>query len=47
MTAYVPGEGHSLQEHNIVLIRGGRVQDLPGVKHKVIRGKYDLPHVKK
>lgn len=47
VTAYVPGEGHSLQEHNIVLIRGGRVQDLPGVKHKVIRGKYDLPHVKK
>jgi len=46
-TAYIPGEGHNLQEHNIVLIRGGRVQDLPGVKTKVVRGKYDCAHVKK
>nr|CAG4646766.1 EOG090X0NTZ [Macrothrix elegans] len=45
MVAYVPGEGHSLQEHNIVLVRVGRVQDLPGVKLKCIRGKYDLGHV--
>ena len=47
VTAYIPGIGHNLQEHNIVLVRGGNVQDLPGVKHKVVRGKYDLPHVKK
>jgi small subunit ribosomal protein S12 len=39
---YIPGIGHSLQEHSIVLIRGGRVQDLPGVKYHIIRGKYDL-----
>ncbi len=39
---YIPGIGHSLQEHSIVLIRGGRVQDLPGVKYHLIRGKYDL-----
>ncbi|XP_076443191.1 small ribosomal subunit protein uS12m-like [Babylonia areolata] len=47
VTAYVPGEGHNLQEHSIVLVRGGRVPDLPGVKLKCIRGKYDLAHVKK
>lgn len=47
VTAYVPGEGHNLQEHSIVLVRGGKVQDLPGVKHKCVRGKYDLGHVKK
>lgn len=47
VTAYIPGEGHNLQEHSIVLVRGGRVQDLPGVKIKCIRGKYDLAHVKK
>ena len=47
ITAYIPGEGHNLQEHNIVLVRGGKMQDLPGVKHKVVRGKYDLAHVKK
>ena len=47
VTAYIPGEGHSLQEHHIVLVRGGKMQDLPGVKHKCVRGKYDLPHVKK
>lgn len=39
---YIPGIGHNLQEHSIVLIRGGRVQDLPGVKYHMIRGKYDL-----
>ena len=43
--AYIPGEGHNLQEHGSVLIRGGRVPDLPGVKYKCIRGKYDLPGV--
>ncbi|XP_032796112.1 40S ribosomal protein S12, mitochondrial [Daphnia magna] len=45
MCAYIPGEGHNLQEHNIVLVRVGRVPDLPGVKLKCIRGKYDLGHV--
>jgi small subunit ribosomal protein S12 len=39
---YIPGIGHTLQEHSIVLVRGGRVQDLPGVKYHLIRGKYDL-----
>ncbi|CAH1791719.1 unnamed protein product [Owenia fusiformis] len=47
VTAYIPGIGHNLQEHNIVLVRGGRLQDVPGVKHKCIRGKYDLAHVQK
>ena len=46
-TAYIPGEGHNLQEHHIVLVRGGRLQDVPGVKIKCVRGKYDLAHVKK
>ncbi|MEA3355422.1 MAG: 30S ribosomal protein S12 [Patescibacteria group bacterium] len=41
VTAYIPGEGHDLAEHSIVLIRGGRVKDLPGVKYHIIRGKYD------
>ena len=41
VTAYIPGEGHSLAEHSVVLVRGGRVKDLPGVKYKVVRGKYD------
>jgi len=45
--AYVPGIGHNLQEHNIVLVRCGRLQDVPGVKLKCIRGKYDLAHVQK
>jgi len=45
--AYVPGEGHNLQEHNTVLVQGGRLQDTPGVKLVCVRGKYDLPHVKK
>ena len=40
--AYIPGEGHNLQEHSVVLIRGGRVKDLPGVKYKIIRGILDL-----
>lgn len=41
VTAYIPGEGHNLQEHSVVLIRGGRVKDLPGVRYHVIRGKLD------
>ncbi|XP_050686794.1 40S ribosomal protein S12, mitochondrial-like [Eriocheir sinensis] len=45
MIAYVPGEGHNLQEHNIVLVRPGRLRDTPGVKLKCVRGKYDLQHV--
>lgn len=45
-TAYIPGEGHNLQEHSIVLIRGGRVKDLPGVKYKIIRGALDCGGVK-
>ena len=47
MVAYIPGEGHNLQEHNIVLVRVGRLRDVPGVKIKCIRGKYDLSHVVK
>lgn len=42
VTAYIQGEGHSLAEHGIVLVRGGRVRDLPGVKYHIVRGKYDL-----
>ncbi len=45
VTAYIPGEGHNLQEHSIVLIRGGRVKDLPGVRYHVIRGKLDTAAV--
>ena len=41
VTAYIPGEGHNLQEHSIVLIRGGRVRDLPGVRYHIIRGTMD------
>lgn len=41
VTAYIPGEDHNLQEHSQVLIRGGRVKDLPGVKYHIVRGKYD------
>lgn len=44
--AYIPGEGHNLQEYSVVLMRGGRVPDLPGVKYKLIRGKYDFQSVK-
>lgn len=40
--SYIPGEGHSLQEHSVVFIKGGRVKDLPGVRYKMIRGKLDL-----
>lgn len=43
--AYIMGEGHSLQEHGVVLVRGGRVPDLPGVKYKIVRGKFDLAGV--
>ena len=42
VTAYIPGEGHSLQRHSVVLVRGGRVKDLPGVKYHIVRGKFDL-----
>lgn len=42
VTSYIPGEGHNLQEHSVVAVRGGRVKDLPGVKYHLIRGKYDL-----
>ena len=45
ITAYIPGEGHNLQEHSIVLVRGGRVKDLPGVRYKVIRGTLDTSGV--
>lgn len=41
VTAYIPGEGHNLQEHSIVLVRGGRVKDLPGVRYHIVRGIYD------
>lgn len=44
-TAYIPGEGHELAEHSIVLVRGGRVKDLAGVKYQVVRGKYDTTGV--
>jgi small subunit ribosomal protein S12 len=46
VTAYIPGEGHNLQEHSIVLVRGGRVKDLPGVRYKIIRGTLDSAGVK-
>ncbi|MFC1756279.1 30S ribosomal protein S12 [Patescibacteria group bacterium] len=42
VTAYIPGEGHGLQEHSVVLVRGGRVKDLPGIKYTIVRGVYDL-----
>lgn len=45
VTAYIPGEGHNLQEHSIVMIRGGRVKDLPGVRYHIIRGKLDAAGV--
>ena len=47
LTAYIPGEGHNLQEHHIVLVRGGRPKDLPGVRYKVIRGTRDTEGVAK
>jgi small subunit ribosomal protein S12 len=43
--AYIPGEGHNLQEHSVVLVRGGRVKDLPGVRYKVVRGTLDAAGV--
>ncbi len=46
VTAYIPGVGHNLQEHSIVLVRGGRVKDLPGVRYKVIRGALDTAGVR-
>ncbi len=46
VTAYIPGEGHNLQEHSVVLIRGGRVKDLPGVRYHIIRGTLDASGVK-
>ncbi len=45
VTCYIPGEGHNLQEHSVVLVRGGRVKDLPGVRYKVIRGTLDAAGV--
>ena len=45
ITAYIPGEGHNLQEHSIVLVRGGRVKDLPGVRYHIIRGALDASGV--
>jgi small subunit ribosomal protein S12 len=45
VTAYIPGEGHNLQEHSTVLVRGGRIKDLPGVRYQVIRGKLDAKGV--
>src|SRR5512145_705794 len=47
ITAYIPGEGHNLQEHSIVLVRGGRVKDLPGVRYHIIRGTLDAGGVTK
>ena len=46
VTCYIPGEGHNLQEHSIVLVRGGRVKDLPGVRYKIVRGTLDTAGVK-
>lgn len=47
VTAYIPGEGHNLQEHSVVLIRGGRVKDLPGVRYHIVRGTQDVAGVNK
>ena len=47
VTAYIPGEGHNLQEHAVVMIRGGRVKDLPGVRYHIVRGKLDTAGVEK
>jgi len=47
VTAYIPGEGHNLQEHSIVLVRGGRVKDLPGVRYHIVRGTLDTTGVAK
>ena len=45
MTSYIPGEGHNLQEHSVVMIRGGRVKDLPGVRYHILRGNLDTQGV--
>ncbi len=45
ITAYIPGEGHNLQEHSVVIVRGGRVKDLPGVKYHIVRGRLDTSGV--
>ena len=47
VTAYIPGEGHNLQEHSVVLIKGGKIQDLPGIKYTIVRGTLDLAGVGK
>ena len=47
VTAYIPGEGHTLQEHSVVLVRGGRVKDLPGVRYHIVRGTLDTGGVNK
>ena len=47
VSAYIPGEGHNLQEHSVVLIRGGRVKDLPGVRYHIVRGTLDTAGVAK
>jgi small subunit ribosomal protein S12 len=47
VTAYIPGEGHQLQEHSVVLVRGGRVKDLPGVRYHIVRGSLDTTGVNK
>jgi len=47
VTAYIPGEGHNIQEHGVVMIRGGRVKDLPGVRYHIVRGRFDVAGVDK
>ncbi|MFA5737068.1 MAG: 30S ribosomal protein S12 [Candidatus Paceibacterota bacterium] len=47
VTAYIPGEGHNLQEHSVVMLRGGRVKDLPGVRYHIVRGRLDAAGVEK
>ena len=47
VTAYIPGEGHNLQEHSVVMVRGGRVKDLPGVRYHIVRGRLDAAGVDK
>lgn len=46
ITGYIPGEGHNLQEHSVVLVRGGRVKDLAGIKYHIVRGAFDLQSIK-
>ena len=47
VTAYIPGEGHNLQEHSVVIVKGGKVQDFPGIKYEIVRGTADLAGVEK